>query len=134
MEKQGSDCGMNKLDQLYDLYTFPYADKKSIMETVRITDIKLYYKLQAKIFVDAQKPLYKGIAQMLADDLMKYYNKFEIKLIEVLVDDMQCLDNIPEDVIKANMKRIEVLNCSDLIPDYAIISTINTAIDNPIAV
>jgi len=100
---------MNKIDRLYSLYTAADTDKKTLMNTLRIVDIKLYYKLQAQIFINAQEQGNKYIAAMVADDIMSTFEKFELKHIEYFIDEMEFID-CPLGMFSSNKDRLECLN------------------------
>jgi len=102
-----------KIETLYLDYKCTTADgKRIIRDTLKIANPKLAQRLDAEIFIRSQKPLYSEIAQMLIDDIIKYYGGFTLNKseIESLVDCMQFRDDVPEDVYKANVARVEALD------------------------
>ena len=99
-----------KITSLYqDFLSYDENERSIFWRTLEVIDKKLYYQLQAKIFIENQTQIHKHIAEMLVDDCMKYFNKFKISLAEILIDDMEFSD-IPADVISANKNRIKILN------------------------
>jgi len=103
---------MKKVDNLYAIYKDcgqNEADKNLFFSTVRVMSMKLYYELQAKIFIEAQEPLYKHIAELLVIDCMKYFETFKISYIRKYVDEMHFKDEVPFDVVEANKARLYAL-------------------------
>lgn len=107
---------MTKIEKLYSEYLFFVENvnaKRVLLSTVEICDKQLYYKLQAKIFVEMQKPLYKHVAQELVDDCMKYTGRFKIQTAEAQIHErIMFMDSVPDDVKTANLNRLKILNFS----------------------
>lgn len=103
-----------KLDRLYTDYEF-FAQsenaKRALLSAVETCDKQLYYRLQARIFIEMQEPLYKHIAQMLVNDCMKYTGRFKIRTAQAQINEkVLFMENIPEDVKIANAHRLKILN------------------------
>lgn len=105
---------MAKIDKLYAEYLFFAQNedaKRVLLSTVEICDKKLFYKLQAKIFVEIQEPLYKHIAQELVNDCMKYTGRFRIRTAQAQFNEkIMFMDSVPDDVKTANTNRLKILN------------------------
>lgn len=102
---------MRKLERLYQEYESIIWRKSNDMETatelelfwrvVQIMDLNLYYKLQAKIFVEAQRKN-RELAQEIVNDCMKMFNRFTLNSLELYLDEMQFKD---EELYKCNQAR-----------------------------
>jgi len=102
-----------KIDVLCWDYKCATAEGKGLIrDTLKIVNPKLAQMFDVEIFIRSQKPLYSEIAQMLIDDIIKYWGGFTLNKneIEALVDNMQFRDDVPEDVYKANVARVEALD------------------------